>query len=81
MRGSPFPDRLKDRKAASAGRSAVGVDVDRDVAVGGVEDPGPPVDARSDAVLVCRVMTTFAPSRRRSAARNVATRKLNNASV
>ena len=41
----------EDGDAAAAGRAAVGVDVDRDVGAGLVEDVGAAVDAGADAVV------------------------------
>jgi len=57
------------------------MNIDRDVGMRTVEDPRTPVHAWSMPWLFGRVSTTRAPSLRRSAARYVATLKLNLASV
>src|SRR5262249_39956517 len=44
-------DRGEDGDAAASGGAAVGVDVDRDVGAGTVEDPGAAGDAGADAVV------------------------------
>ena len=77
----PVRRRLQHGEAPPVGRPAVGVDVDRHVGVGVVDDGRPRRDAGPDAVVVRRVSTTVAPSACRSASRSVATLKLNCASV
>ena len=66
----PVGRRLEHGEAAPARRAAVGVDVDRDVGVGVVDDGRPRRDAGPDARRCSgRVSTTVAPSACRSACR------------
>ena len=58
-------DRGEDGDAAAGRGAAVGVDVDRDVGAGLVEDLGAAVMQGPTPWLVRRVITTLAPSRTR----------------